>query len=50
MTVEARAKRIGLPITYDSRGGVITTVDALNRALGIGSPAANEGMLGADAL
>lgn len=49
-TVEAWAKRIGLPITYDSRGGVITTVDAFNRALGLGGPAANDGMIGADDL
>jgi len=40
-TVEAWAKKIGLPYTYDGRGGIISTVDAFNAAIGIG-PAANE--------
>lgn len=49
-TVEAWARRIGLPITYDSRGGIITTVDAFNAALGLTQRAANDGMLGPDDL
>ena len=40
-TVEAWAKKIGLPYTYDGNGGIITTVDAFNAAMGLG-PAANE--------
>lgn len=40
-TVEAWAKKIGLPYTYDGNGGIISTVDAVNAALGLG-PAANE--------
>lgn len=40
-TVEAWARKIGLRYTYDGRGGLLTTVDALNAALGI-SAAAND--------
>ena len=49
-TVEAWARRIGLHYTYDAEGGIISTVEALNAALGLGTPAANDGQLGADAL
>lgn len=34
-TVERWARKIGLRYTYDGRGGLISTVDALNAALGI---------------
>lgn len=40
-TVEAWAKKIGLSYTYDGDGGIISTVEAMNAALGLG-PAANE--------
>ena len=41
-TVVAWARRIGLRFTYDGRGGLISTVDAVNAAMGLG-PAANDG-------
>lgn len=34
-TVEAWAKRIKLQYTYDGKGGIVTTVDALNACIGI---------------
>ena len=34
-TVEAWAKKIGLSYTYDGDGGIISTLDAVNAALGI---------------
>jgi hypothetical protein len=40
-TVEAWARKIGVRFQYDGAGGIWTTVDALNAALGIGE-AANE--------
>lgn len=40
-TVEAWARRIHLRYTYDGKGGMLTTVDALNAALGL--TAANDG-------
>ena len=36
-TVESWARRIGLRYTYDGKGGIWTTVDALNAAIGIGA-------------
>ncbi|ODT97302.1 MAG: hypothetical protein ABS82_01230 [Rhodanobacter sp. SCN 67-45] len=40
-TVESWAKKIGLRYTYDGAGGIVTTVDALNAALGL-TGAAND--------
>lgn len=34
-TVEAWARRIGLRYTYDAKGGIISSVDAFNAAIGI---------------
>jgi hypothetical protein len=34
-TVERWAKRIGLKYSYDARGGIWTTADALNEAVGM---------------
>lgn len=42
-TVESWARKIGLRYTYDGKGGIWTTVDALNAAIGIS--AANEDRL-----
>lgn len=42
-TVERWAKRIGLKYAYDARGGIWTTADALNEAVGmIVAPTAND--------
>lgn len=49
-TVERWARQIGLNYTYDAEGGIITTVDAFNVAIGLTRPAANDDKLGADAL
>lgn len=38
-TVERWARKIGLRVQYDGRGGLWTTLDALNVALGITSAA-----------
>lgn len=46
-TVEAWARRIGLRYTYDGKGGIVTTVDALNAAIGV-TQAANDGKYDAD--
>lgn len=46
-TVEAWARKIGLRFVYDAKGGLISTVDALNAAMGVGS-ASNEGKYGPD--
>lgn len=35
VTVERWAKRVGIRYQYDGRGGIWTTVDGLNAALGI---------------
>lgn len=40
-TLEKWARKIKLPYSYDGHGGIWTTVDALNAALGI-KPAAND--------
>lgn len=40
-TVERWARKIGLRYTYDGKGGLITTEDAFNAAIGI-SLAAND--------
>lgn len=45
-TVEAWARQIKLHYTYDADGGIISTVEAVNRALGISSQPANDGKLG----
>ena len=39
-TVEAWARRAGVRFSYDAQGGIWTTLDALNAALGL--PAAND--------
>lgn len=49
-TVERWARKIGLNYTYDAEGGIITTVDAFNAAIGLTRHAANDDKLGADAL
>jgi hypothetical protein len=36
-TVEAWARGMGLRFAYDARGGMWTTIDALNAALGLGA-------------
>lgn len=46
-TVEGWARKIGLRYTYDAEGGIVTTVDALNAAIGI-TPAANDEKLKPD--
>lgn len=46
-TVERWARKIGLRYTYDAEGGIVTTVDALNAAIGI-TPAANDEKLKPD--
>lgn len=45
-TLEKWARRIGLRYTYDGRGGLLSTVDAVNAALGI-TPA-NDGKYSVD--
>lgn len=45
-TLEKWARKIGLRYTYDGKGGLLTTVDAVNAALGI-TPA-NDGKYGND--
>lgn len=40
-TVESWARARGIKFAYDCRGGIWTTVDALNAALGLGLTAAN---------
>lgn len=46
-TVEAWARKIGLRYTYDAKGGMVTTEDAFNAAIGV-APAANEGKYNPD--
>ena len=41
-TVEAWARKIGLRYTYDGKGGLVTTLDAINAAIGL-TAAANDG-------
>lgn len=36
-TVEAWARRSGVRFSYDAEGGIWTTLDALNAALGLGA-------------
>lgn len=36
-TVEAWAREIGLRYTYDGRGGIMSSVEAYNVALGLGA-------------
>lgn len=45
-TLEKWARKIGLRYTYDGKGGLLSTVDAVNAALGV-TPA-NDGKYGAD--
>lgn len=45
-TVEAWADSIGLQYKPDGAGGIISTVDALNAALGVGQAAANDAKYG----
>ncbi len=40
-TVEAWARRIGLRYTYDAAGGLVSTIEAFNAAIGV-TPAANQ--------
>lgn len=46
--VEAWARRIGLRYTYDAKGGLLTTVDAVNAALGLTAAANDDAPLRAD--
>ncbi|PJJ99978.1 hypothetical protein CO615_04705 [Lysobacteraceae bacterium NML75-0749] len=41
-TVEEWAKRCGIRYAYDGNGGIWTTLDALNHALGLNTAAAND--------
>lgn len=41
-TVEQWARRCGIRYQYDGQGGIWTTAAALNAALGLNTPAANE--------
>lgn len=41
-TVEEWARRQGVRYRYDGKGGIWTTVDALNAALGLSSAASND--------
>ena len=34
-TVEAWARKIGLRYTYDGKGGIISTLEAVNAAIGV---------------
>lgn len=45
-TLEKWARKIGLRYTYDGKGGLLSTVDAVNAALGV-TPA-NDGKYGVD--
>lgn len=38
-TVEAWARKIGLRYTYDGKGGLVSSVDAFNAAIGLTSAA-----------
>jgi hypothetical protein len=49
-TVERWARKIGLRYTYDAAGGIITTVAALNAALGVTTAANDDGKYGPDDL
>lgn len=42
-TLERWARRIGLRYQYDGRGGLWTTVDALNAALGVNGASNDDG-------
>lgn len=44
-TVERWARKIGLRYTYDGHGGLISTVDAVNAALGLTGAANDDGKL-----
>lgn len=46
-TVERWARKIGLRYTYDGKGGLLSTVDALNAAIGV-SAANDDDKLQAD--
>lgn len=46
-TVEAWARKIGLRYTYDAKGGIVTTVDAFNAAIGV-VQASNDGKYSTD--
>lgn len=46
-TVERWAKRIGLKYAYDGKGGIWTTTDAMNAAVGI-VPQQSEGLYSPD--
>lgn len=41
-TVEAWAKKIGLAYAYDGQGGIWTTLDALNQAVGVRAQPGND--------
>lgn len=44
--VEAWAKKIGLLYTYDARGGIMSTIDAVNKAIGLKAAANDDAQLG----
>lgn len=41
-TVERWAQRVGIKYQYDGRGGIWTTVDAMNAALGLSAMKSND--------
>ena len=47
-TVEAWARKIGLRYTYDGKGGLLSTVDAVNAALGLSAAANDDSPVHAD--
>ena len=49
-TVEAWARKIGLRYTYDAKGGLLSTVDAVNAALGLTAAANDDGLYSPDSL
>lgn len=49
-TVEAWARRQGIRFQYDGAGGIWTTLEALNAALGMGTASSNESRYSAEEL
>lgn len=47
-TVVRWAGQQGIPFKYDGNGGIFTTVDAVNAALGLGEPARAQPLTAAD--
>lgn len=49
-TVEAWARRQGIRFQYDGSGGIWTTLEALNAALGVGTVVGNDAFYSAEDL